>query len=221
MDPRRISPASGASSPLTTSKSVVFPAPFGPMRPVMLPSPTPKLTPSRAWRPPKRFLTPKTARSWSRAGPLTRGSDVGAVLDGHSELAGGAAAVARAAEERAAVDRDGAAEQDDLGPAVHLPAVPRAVVGSVQVARPEGPPHGGVEHDEVRVAAHGDGAFLRIQAEDLRGVARRHLDEALEGHAPPGHALRVDDGHARLHAHVAAGGVGDVAAAHLDRARRA
>src|SRR4051794_4553178 len=44
-------------SPDTTLRSVVFPAPFGPMRPWTSPARTTKLTPSSAWTPPKERST--------------------------------------------------------------------------------------------------------------------------------------------------------------------
>src|SRR5690242_12965593 len=48
-------------------KRVVFPAPFGPMTPVISPSPTLKETSSRAVTPPKTCLTPRTS-SMTRLG---------------------------------------------------------------------------------------------------------------------------------------------------------
>src|SRR3954470_25022335 len=45
-----------------TSKSVVLPAPFGPMRPTISPLSTPKETSSRTCRPPKRIEMPSTAK---------------------------------------------------------------------------------------------------------------------------------------------------------------
>src|SRR3954452_16597745 len=48
-----IRPPLGRMSPDTTLRSVVFPAPFGPMRPWTSPLRTTKLTPSSAWTPPK------------------------------------------------------------------------------------------------------------------------------------------------------------------------
>src|SRR3954465_672475 len=44
-------------SPAPTLRSVVLPAPFGPMRPCTSPSRTAKLTPSSAWTPPKERST--------------------------------------------------------------------------------------------------------------------------------------------------------------------
>src|SRR5215218_5778086 len=44
------------------SKSVDLPAPFGPISAVIVPRSTPKLAPSTARTPPKRFSTPSTSR---------------------------------------------------------------------------------------------------------------------------------------------------------------
>src|SRR5215471_2480855 len=44
-------------------KSVVFPAPFGPMIPTISPAPTTKDTSVRARKPPNRLLTERTSRS--------------------------------------------------------------------------------------------------------------------------------------------------------------
>src|SRR5207245_726860 len=51
--------------------SVVLPAPFGPMMPRTSPSSTPKLTPARAFTPPKRLLTSLTASKVMPAPTLT------------------------------------------------------------------------------------------------------------------------------------------------------
>src|SRR5215472_6205387 len=48
---KRTRPASGGMRPETQWKSVVFPAPFGPMSPVMVPASTSRSTPLSAWTP--------------------------------------------------------------------------------------------------------------------------------------------------------------------------
>src|SRR5262245_23378583 len=53
----RISPPSGATRPVMALNAVVFPAPFGPISPVMVRGPRSKLTPLRAATPPNRLLT--------------------------------------------------------------------------------------------------------------------------------------------------------------------
>src|SRR5205823_9533443 len=55
--PSRMVPPPGRKRPETTLSSVVLPAPFGPMRPWTSPSPTVKVTPSRARTPPKARST--------------------------------------------------------------------------------------------------------------------------------------------------------------------
>src|SRR3989304_2790057 len=63
----RIVPSEGRTSPLIKLNSVVLPAPFGPIRATISPSPTPKLTPLRTRRPPKRLPTSVPSR---RIGPM-------------------------------------------------------------------------------------------------------------------------------------------------------
>src|SRR3989304_4601993 len=60
-------PSGGRTSPLIKLNSVVLPAPFGPIRATISPSPTPKLTPLRTRRPPKRLPTSVPSR---RIGPM-------------------------------------------------------------------------------------------------------------------------------------------------------
>ena len=52
---KRISPDVGGSAPTRQEKSVVFPAPFGPMIPKTSPSATSKSMEASASNPPKRF----------------------------------------------------------------------------------------------------------------------------------------------------------------------
>ena len=63
------------------------------------------------------------------------------------------------------------------GPAVHPPSVPGAVVGAVEVRGAQRAPDGGIEHDHVGVAARGERAFPRVEAEHLRRVRRGDGDE--------------------------------------------
>src|SRR2546422_10970948 len=71
--PRRIWPPSAGTRPLITLKSVVLPAPFGPMRPVIEPSPTESVQPPSASTPPKRLVMLVTLRSSAVAGsPVAR-----------------------------------------------------------------------------------------------------------------------------------------------------
>src|SRR5207247_9514562 len=63
-------PESGFRNPVTILKSVVLPAPLGPMSPVMLPSLTGREQPSTARKPPKDFVTLSTARIAAFASPV-------------------------------------------------------------------------------------------------------------------------------------------------------
>src|SRR6266568_3939125 len=60
---RRQSGASRQRCPETRLRSVVFPAPFGPMSPCTSPAPTAKVAPSTARTPPKARETPSTDKS--------------------------------------------------------------------------------------------------------------------------------------------------------------
>jgi len=75
---KRASPPSAGSSPVTTLKSVVLPAPLGPMTDRSSPRPTPNEAPSTAARPPKNFVTPSTSssgRPWSRVTGASAAAD--------------------------------------------------------------------------------------------------------------------------------------------------
>src|SRR5262245_1144935 len=60
---KRMDPPFTGSTPDTQLMRVVFPEPFGPMRPKRSPGFTDKLTPFRAVKPPKRLTTPSTSSS--------------------------------------------------------------------------------------------------------------------------------------------------------------
>jgi hypothetical protein len=60
---KRIWPADGRNTALIRLKSVVLPAPFGPIRLQIWPASTLKLTSLTAVRPPKRLETPTISRS--------------------------------------------------------------------------------------------------------------------------------------------------------------
>src|SRR5256884_2747673 len=68
---QRMSPASGRVSPLMQLRSVVLPAPLGPMIPNTWPGSTVKVTPARALTPPNRLLTSRTASRLMPAPTLT------------------------------------------------------------------------------------------------------------------------------------------------------
>src|SRR3990167_6104974 len=56
---RSTAPASGRRWPVTRLKSVVLPAPFGPMIAAISPRATARLTPATAWKPAKALWTPR------------------------------------------------------------------------------------------------------------------------------------------------------------------
>ena len=64
---KAISPASGACAPAIRSNSVLLPAPFGPIRPVIVPRATDRLTPSTARSSPKDRATPVACNKVSMA----------------------------------------------------------------------------------------------------------------------------------------------------------
>src|SRR5881628_3023120 len=55
-------PEVGFSSPAMMFRSVVFPEPFGPMSPSVLPAGSEMVTPLRAWTPPNSLLTASVRR---------------------------------------------------------------------------------------------------------------------------------------------------------------
>src|ERR687895_1159339 len=55
-------PASARRKPVMTLKSVVLPAPFGPINAVIDARRTSSVAPSTAWMPPKDLKTPSTSR---------------------------------------------------------------------------------------------------------------------------------------------------------------
>src|SRR5215831_2115434 len=65
-------PSDGLRNPEMTANSVVLPAPFGPISPVMRPSDADNEAALTASRPPKRCDTPSTASSGSAMGRLPR-----------------------------------------------------------------------------------------------------------------------------------------------------
>src|SRR5712691_1783056 len=71
----QISPDVGASAPTRQEKSVVLPAPFGPMIPKISPAMTSNSIDDRASRPPKRFEIPRTDSSVSGIDDFPRRSE--------------------------------------------------------------------------------------------------------------------------------------------------
>src|SRR5215467_10992857 len=121
-----------------------------------------------------------------------------------------------AEQELAALGDHPPAQNGGRGPAGDLPAFPRAVVGHVEVVLGQRLANGGVHDGEVRVAAGGDDALARVEAEDLGGVGGGDVGEALQAHPALAHAFREGDAEPRLRAHVAARDVLDGAPAQLE-----
>jgi len=65
-------PLSGIRKPETRLKSVVLPAPFGPMTALIMPGSTRKLTSFTAWSPPKRLFKLFDFQKWHRIKNLDR-----------------------------------------------------------------------------------------------------------------------------------------------------
>src|SRR3954468_14963219 len=137
--------------------------------------------------------------------------------DGVRDLALQIPAILQVAMELSVGHHHLAAQHGHGGPRADFLAFPRRVIGFVQLLRAHGAALARIQHDDVGIAADGDRAFARIQPEDARRVRRHHVDELLERIAALLHRLGVDHRHARLDAGVAAGGVIDAVAAHLDR----
>ena len=83
------------------------------------------------------------------------------------------------ADEFAVLRRDFASHGDDVRTAFNGPTFKRAVVEVHQLRLPRDlAAIVGVVHDEVGVAADGDGAFAREQAEQFRGLRAAAIDES-------------------------------------------
>ena len=109
------------------------------------------------------------------------------------------------------MDDDPAPGYDRGGVALHLPALEGAVI-HVLVQGLVGERHlfVGVEDHQVGVAAHGDGALARVEAEELGRGGGAHLDEAVEGEPPLSHPLAEEEGDARLYPRRAVGYLGEI-----------
>ena len=70
----------------------------------------------------------------------------------------------------------------------------------------------GIEDHEIGVAADGDGAFARIEAEEFCRRGGDQFDEAVHAEAALGDAAGVDQAHAVLDAGAAVGNFGEVVA---------
>src|SRR5262245_3666538 len=89
-------------------------------------------------------------------------------------------------------------------PALDLPALPGRIVPDVQVGHAQRLLDGRIDDGDVGVAANGDGALLRIEAQQLGGVGGGDGRVILERHPPPHHRFRVVEPHTDLDADVTA-----------------
>src|SRR5207244_5437492 len=113
---------------------------------------------------------------------------------------------ARRAGMRAVTHDNLAAQYREHRPARDGPALPRAVVGHVEVVLDERLAHAGIDEYEVGVAAGRDDALLGIEPEDPGRIGSRDVRRALERHAALDDALAVADAQTPLVPHVPARG---------------
>src|SRR5688572_946328 len=76
-----ISPEVGFRKPVTRLKSVVLPAPLGPIRPVIVPLRTSSEQPSTAFRPPKLRVRSRVSSSESASSRAGAGATAAALSD--------------------------------------------------------------------------------------------------------------------------------------------
>src|SRR6266545_7974144 len=92
-----------------------------------------------------------------------------------------------------------------------VPAFVRAVVhGAVQVLGVRRPCDAWIEDDDVSVAAHGDGALLRVQPEQPRRTLRHHVDHRVGGDPPLPYAIGIHEAELRLESRQAVRDLGKI-----------
>ena len=108
------------------------------------------------------------------------------------------------------------ADGDDARPAFELPAFERAVV-DVHLLRllADLAAVFGIVDDQIGVAAQGDRALAREQAEELGGLRAAGVDERVQVDAAALDAVGVDEIHAIFDAGNAVGDLGEIVAAHF------
>src|SRR5260370_1694893 len=122
------------------------------------------------------------------------------------ELAG-----AGAADEFAGVDDGAAAREDGFGRALYLDALEHGIVDAHVVSfRADDFFVIGIEDDQVRVGADGDGAFARIEAKQFCGRGRDKLDKTVRRKMFAVDAAGIDETQAVLDAGAAIGNFGEV-----------
>src|SRR5690606_26800874 len=179
--------------------SVVFPQPDGPIRLTKSPSMTSRLASSSATASPLPTRKTMSTALTLMTGEVTAGATVpptGAATDGPAPEQ---ATPTRIPDELAVPDGDLPSHGHDARLAVDVEAREGAVVDVHLVRRGAYlPAVAGIVDDEVGVGPHGDGARARVEAEELGGVRRRHLDEALDAQGAAAHAVCVEQVHAVL-----------------------
>ena len=93
---------------------------------------------------------------------------------------------------------DLAPQHGEDGPALDLPAFPDAVICNVEVRHAQYLMHAGVDEDKIRIAAWRNRTFPWVEAEQTRGVGRRHIDEMFQRHAALYDPFGVGDPYTRL-----------------------
>src|SRR3989304_3311984 len=104
-----------------------------------------------------------------------------------------------------AIDHYLAAQYRHLRPTRHFMALPRAVVGFMQILDAHSTLHVWIENDEIGVAADGYCALTGIKPHNARGVRGHEIGKALERISSFHHHFRIHDAQSGLHPCVAAG----------------
>src|SRR3984893_11455852 len=122
---------------------------------------------------PSRSTRDVKQRSFTAARALHGGARADAV----GNLAGEELAVAEAREELAVLHHDLAAQDRHARPGRHFVALPRRVVGLVQILLAQYPPGARVEQHDVGVRADRQRPFARVEAHDARCIRRGEPDK--------------------------------------------
>src|SRR5262245_60756980 len=99
--------------------------------------------------------------------------------------------VAGRAQQLAVRHHDFPSQNHRRRPALDLPALPGTVVPYVQVGHTQGLLDRRIDDGDVGVAAHRDGALLRIETEELGGIGGGDGRIVLDGHAASEDGLRA------------------------------
>ena len=102
------------------------------------------------------------------------------------------------ADHTTVLHHDLAPQHGEDGPALDLPAFRDAVIGNVEVRHAQYLVEAGINEDNVCIAAWRNRAFTWVEAEQTRGVGRRHIDEMFQRHAALHNPFSVGDTYTRL-----------------------